>query len=126
MMRRATWKQLRSNQLVNVIQRVFTSLGFKLTQRKLAQAVPIAGAVINGGLNAQIVHKTFTRAQQAYRLRFLTEKYDLDPTRWAPDVVDADFTEVPLVDELVDAELTRESRDDDGPQTHDRRSRSSH
>jgi hypothetical protein len=122
MMRRATWKQLRSNQLVNVIQRVFTSLGFNLTRRKLAQAVPIAGAVINGGLNAQIVHKTFARAQQAYRLRFLTEKYDLDPTQWAPNVVDADFTEVPLVDELVDVEFARESTEDgdgDRPHTHD-------
>lgn len=54
MMRRATWRQLQQHQIVTVIQKVVSSLGFKLTHRKLAQAVPIAGTLINGGLNARI------------------------------------------------------------------------
>jgi hypothetical protein len=115
MMRRATWKQLQTNQMVNVIQRVVTSLGFNLTKRKLAQAVPIAGAAVNAGLNARIVHKTFERAQQAYRLRFLTEKYELDPSTWAPNVADTNATDVPLVDEIIDVEIvpgTVKSQDD--------------
>ncbi|MGO9352045.1 MAG: EcsC family protein [Mycobacterium sp.] len=112
MMRRATWKQLQQHQLVNVIQKVFTSLGFNLTQKKLAQAVPVVGVVVNTGLNARIVQKTFQRAQQAYRLRFLTEKYNLNPTDWAPDIVDVESTEVPLVDELIDDELAVEPPDD--------------
>ncbi|ORB66675.1 EcsC family protein [Mycolicibacterium tusciae] len=105
MMRRATWKQLQRHQMVNVIQRVVTSLGFNLTKKKLAQIVPVAGAVINGGLNARLAQNTFNRAQSAYRLRFLTEKYNLDPKMWAPNVVDAEFTDMPLVDEILEAEL---------------------
>lgn len=108
MMRQATWRQLQQHQMVNVIQRVFTSLGLNLTKRKLAQAVPVFGVVINGGLNARIAYKTFDRAQRAYRLRFLTEKYGLDTQDWAPDVVDAEVVNFPLVDEELDAELASE------------------
>ncbi|QZT57898.1 EcsC family protein [Mycolicibacterium austroafricanum] len=113
MMRQATWKQLQRHQMVNVIQTVVTSLGFNLTKKKLAQVVPVAGVVINGGLNARLAQNTFKRAQDAYRLRFLTEKYGLDPTSWAPDVTDVDAADIPLVDEILDAEIavdeTRES-----------------
>jgi hypothetical protein len=69
MMRQATWKQLQHHQVVNVIQTIVTSLGFNLTKKKLAQVVPIAGVVINGGLNARLARNTFNRAQDAYRLR---------------------------------------------------------
>ena len=105
MMRRATWNQLQRNQLVNVIQKVSVALGFRLTHAKLAQAVPVAGAVVNGGLNAWFVQRTFERAQHAYRLRFLTEKYNLDPTRWAPDILDAESTALPLVHQFIEDEL---------------------
>lgn len=105
MMRRATWNQLRQNQLVSIIHQVVTSLGFNLTKKKLAQAVPIAGVLINGGLNARMVQKTFERAQHAYRLRFLTEKYGLDASLWRTDVVDSDAINIPLVDRMMDAEF---------------------
>jgi len=105
MMRRATWAQLSRHQLVNIIQKVVSSLGFSLTKKKLAQAVPIVGVAVNGGLNAWFAHSTFKRAQQAYRLRFLTEKYGLDPAVWSPDVIDVEATDLPMVDEIVDAEL---------------------
>lgn len=105
MMRRATWQQLQRHQIATVIQKVVSSLGFKLTHRKLAQAVPIAGTLINGGLNARIAYQTFDRAQRAYRLRFLTEKYDLDPVAWAPEVVEAEVVDIPRVDRLLEEEL---------------------
>lgn len=105
MMRQATWKQLEAHQLVNVIQTIVTSLGFKLTKRKLAQAVPVAGVVINGGLNARLAHNTFGRAQAAYRLRFLTEKYGLDAASWAPAPVVGEVIDLPLVDELVESQI---------------------
>jgi hypothetical protein len=119
MMRRATWRQLQQHQLVAIIEKVVTSLGFKLTHKKLAQVVPIAGTIINGGLNAQMAHRTFERARRAYRLRFLTEKYDLDPGAWAPDVVDAEAGGLPLVDELVEEQLslTSEAEGADNPTT---------
>ena len=41
--RRATWDQLRQNVVTGVVEKVFTRLGFRITQRKLGQAVPILG-----------------------------------------------------------------------------------
>lgn len=77
MMRRATWTQLRRHQLVAVVERLYVALGLRLTQKKLAQVIPVLGVAINAGLNATLVDQTFRRASDAYRLRFLTEKYEL-------------------------------------------------
>jgi hypothetical protein len=110
MMRRATWEQLRRHVLVNVIDRVYAALGGTLTKRKLAQAVPLAGAVINGSVNAGLTHQTFRRAEAVYRLRFLTEKYGIDPAEWrrnAPAGPDA-AEDVVQVDEELVAEIERE------------------
>lgn len=115
MMRQATWKQLQQHQLVNVIQTIVTSLGFNLTKKKLAQAVPVAGAVINGGLNARLAQNTFNRAQAAYRLRFVTEKYGLDASQWAPEVVNSESTQAPLIDAIVESELATNSVDGGSP-----------
>lgn len=104
MMRRATWKQLNNHKLVNVVQGVFSALGLKLTHKKLAQVIPVAGAIINGGMNAHFVNQTFTRAQHVYRLRYLTEKYGMNPADWAPDTAEADEPDgrpMPLVDEML-------------------------
>lgn len=114
MMRRDTWRHLEQRQASNVIRQVSMALGFRLTKSKLAQSVPIVGAVVNGGLNARIAHRTFERAQHAYRLRFLTERHDLDAARWAPVVASGGAVDIPLVDEVIDAELTARSADDDG------------
>lgn len=113
MMRRATWNQLQRHQIVTVIQKVVSSLGFRLTHRKLAQAVPIVGTIINGGLNARIAYQTFDRAQRAYRLRFLTEKYDLDPKAWAPEVVETEVIDIPRVDELLEEQLGLDPDEED-------------
>ncbi len=118
MMRKATWKQLNGDWLVKLIQGVFASLGLTLTHKKLAQAVPIAGAVINGGMNAYFVNQTFARAQQAYRLRFLTEKYGMNPEDWAPIVVDdinVSAGQMPLVDELLELEIEKEKENSPSP-----------
>ena len=68
-----------------MIDRVYAALGGRLTKRKLAQAVPVAGAVINAGVNAGLIHQTFRRSEVAYRLRFLSEKYGIDPDEWRRD-----------------------------------------
>ncbi|MEO6792665.1 MAG: EcsC family protein [Mycobacterium sp.] len=115
MMRRATWRRLQQHQAVNVVQQVSMALGFRLTKRKLAQAVPLFGAILNGGLNARIAHLTFERAQQAYRLRFLTEKHNLDASEWAPVVASGSAVDIPLIDEVLEAELVADSGDSDGP-----------
>lgn len=82
MMRQATWAELNQHALVKLIQRVFAALGEKLTKRKLAQTVPIAGVFINAGLSAQMADSTYRTARDVYRLRFLTDKYGIDPTGW--------------------------------------------
>lgn len=78
MMRQATWTQLNEHLLVAVIDRAFASMGLRLTQKKLAQVVPVAGVLISSGVNLQLLHRVRSAAIQAYRLRFLTEKYDLE------------------------------------------------
>ncbi|MFC6420987.1 EcsC family protein [Ornithinimicrobium tianjinense] len=82
MMRRATWSELNKHVLVKVLQKVYQRLGLRLTQRKLAQIVPVAGIGINAALTASLVDKTFERAQAVYRLRTLSEKYGIDPSEW--------------------------------------------
>ena len=96
--------------LVNVIERVYAALGFTLTKKKLAQAVPVAGAVINARVNAGLIHRTFRRAEAVYRLRFLSEKYDIDPAEWRRDapVGSDDAEDVVQVDEELEAEIERE------------------
>jgi hypothetical protein len=113
MMRRPVWDQLRRHVLVNVIDRVYAALGSKLTIPKLAQAVPVAGAVINAGVNAGLIRQTFRRAEAVYRLRFLSEKYGIDPDEWRTDAPagsdEADEAEgVVQVDQELEAEIERE------------------
>ncbi|RRR45055.1 hypothetical protein EHH44_10240 [Mycolicibacter terrae] len=103
MMHQTSWRHLQPQQADIVIQQISVALGFRMAKHKLAQAVPVLGAVVNGGLNARIAHRTFERAQLAYRLRFLTEKHDLDASHWAPVVDSEDIIDIPLVDEVLEA-----------------------
>lgn len=98
MMRQPTWAELNKHALVKLIDRVFTVLGEKLVKRKLAQAVPVAGVLINAGLSAQMADSAYRSARDAYRLRFLSEKYGIDPGGWGPDDPDStdDATESAL------------------------------
>lgn len=86
MMRRATMQQLQNEVLVKVINRVFTQLGLRLTRRRLAQAVPIAGILINSGLAVALMEDAVGGAMHVYRLRFLTEKYGLNPEDWTAHI----------------------------------------
>lgn len=104
MMRQAAWQQLRQNILVNAIDRTYTALGFKLTKKKLAQAVPVAGVFLNAGVNAGLVNQTFKQAEAVYRLRFLSDKYGIDPAEWRRDQADqvAEPEDVVQVDEQLE------------------------
>lgn len=88
MMRQPTWAELHKHALVKLIDQVFTALGEKLVKRKLAQAVPVAGVLINAGLSAQMADTAYRSARDAYRLRFLSEKYGVDPMAWVADQPD--------------------------------------
>jgi len=121
MMRGPVWAQLRKHQLVRIIDRIYATLGLQLTRKKLAQAVPIAGAIINGGLNAELVDRTFRRASQAYRLRFLAEKHGLDLTAALASIAlkddDGEEPEVPAIDEMIEEALAEPlpADDDEAP-----------
>jgi len=115
MMRRATWKQLQEHVLVQAISKAYQLLGLRLTQRKLAQAVPVVGIGLNAALSAQLTEQTFRRAQAVYRLRTLSETYDIDPHEWVdaapPHVPEtATLVEESVVDvvDMLDAERSRE------------------
>ena len=88
---------------------VLKRLGFRVAHQRLAQLVPFVGAVVNAGLNASSISVLGDRAQDAYRLRFLTEKYDLDPAEWLASHSVDDPEE-----ESIDLEaLVREAEADD-------------
>jgi hypothetical protein len=95
---------LRQNLLVSAIDRTYTALGFKLTKKKLAQAVPILGAALNAGVNAGLVNQTHRRAEAVYRLRFLSEKYGIEPAEWRREMPAeaAEAEDVVLVDEELE------------------------
>lgn len=116
MMRHATWTQLNKHVLVDIINRAFTSLGLKLTQKKLAQIVPIAGVVVSSGMNLVLLNRVHAAAEQAYRLRFLTEKYELEAPKSTAvvlyDKANEDREEVIKLDELL-IEAVEESKNPD-------------
>jgi hypothetical protein len=101
--RRATWEKLSQSVVTRAVQRVFTRLGFRLTQRKLGQAVPVIGIAIGAGMNAQLLHRITDDAEHLYRERFLRERYGLEVVL----VVDEE-TEDPGtvgVTEIIEAEI---------------------
>lgn len=104
MMRQATWAELNQSALVKLINQVFVRLGERLTKRKLAQAVPVAGVLINAGLSAHMADSTYRTARDVYRLRFLTDKYGIDPRTWQPDDQGASFESDVLGAALAEAE----------------------
>lgn len=80
--KKKVWKDLEKNTFVRIIQIIARSLGIRLTKAKLAQIVPVAGAVVGAGFNAYYTDKVCDAAFNLYRERFLAEKY-------GPDVIEA-------------------------------------
>lgn len=114
MMRQATWAQLNNNGWVVLIKRVYLALGERLTHRKLAQAVPVVGIAINAGMSAQMVDSAYRSARDVYRLRYLSEKYDLDPRTWTADQSGSHSDSDPLDDAM--AELSDHAVEAEGGQ----------
>lgn len=101
--RRATWQQLRENVVTRVIEKVFTRLGFRITQRKLGQAVPVVGTLIGAGMNARLLSSITDDADHVYRERFLRERYGLTLGPTAGRSVDA--TDVLDIEEILQEEI---------------------
>jgi EcsC protein family len=75
---RKTWKDLERNASVQAVQQIAKALSIRLTKAKLAQVLPVAGAVIGGGFNAYYTNKVCNAAFYLYRERFLAEKYGVE------------------------------------------------
>ena len=73
--KRKAWKDLEKRAFVVLMQRLARTLGIRLTKAKLAQAIPVAGAVVGGGFNAYFTGQVCDGAYYLYRERFLSEKY---------------------------------------------------
>lgn len=103
--RRATWRELGEEAIVKLVQGLFTKLSVRLTQRKLAQALPVVGIAAGAGLNYTLMRKVGTAASFLYRERFLIDKYALDsgePTPDLADVIDVEVLEdVPAIDDKL-------------------------
>ena len=113
MMRQATWKQLNEQVIVRAIARVYQILGIRLTQRRLAQVVPFVGVALNGGLSANMTKQVYQRAEDVYRLRFLSDKYGIDPDDWVSSAVNLDdgsgpVGAIPSVIEVLEEETAAE------------------
>ncbi len=72
--RKRTWAELEKQATVRAIQQVARALGVRLTKAKLAQIVPISGAVVGGGFNAYFTSRVCDAAYFMYRDRFLSSK----------------------------------------------------
>lgn len=114
MMRQATWAELRRHLPVKAIDHSYKALGFTITKKKLGQAVPLADAGLNALLNANLVNQAFRRAEAVYRLRFLSEKYHIDPDEWRREsAAEPDGAEdVVRGDEKLEAEIERDQGND--------------
>ena len=61
--------------LGNVVEGIVRRLGMNLTEKKLAQMVPVTGALMGGGLNYLYTSKVYRTCHFLYRERFLETKY---------------------------------------------------
>ena len=73
--KKKVWIDLEKHSFVKIVQIISRSLGIRLTKAKLAQIVPITGALVGAGFNAYYTDKVCNTAFYLYRERFLAVKY---------------------------------------------------
>lgn len=69
--------------LIKLIQKVAERLGVVITQKELGMIMPVAGAVINGGLNLAFQQMNHTNAKDYFRKLYLGNKYGEDAVHLA-------------------------------------------
>jgi hypothetical protein len=73
--KKKVWRDIEKHSFVKIIKIIASSLSIRLTKAKLAQIVPVTGAVVGAGFNAYYTDKVCNAAFYLYRERFLAEKY---------------------------------------------------
>lgn len=123
MMRGAPHAALDKFVVVQVSREVLKRLGIRATHQRIAQVVPVVGAVVNAGTNATSISVLGQRAQDAYRLRFLTQKYELDAASWlsAVEVSESDDEDYGRIDlkALIEEARVSEATVASGPDDRD-------
>jgi len=76
--KRKTWKVLEEYAFVQMIQSIAKAVGLRLTKAKLAQIMPVSGAIVGAGFNTYYTSKVCDAAFYLYRERYLAEKYGPD------------------------------------------------
>ena len=66
--------------------------------------------MLNAAANAGLVNQAFRQAEAVHRLRFLSEKYDIDPAEWRREfpIGSDEVEDVVQVDEELEAEIERD------------------
>jgi len=72
--KKKTWEHLEKSVFVQVCLSIAKAMGINLTKAKLANVIPVAGAVLGGGFNAYYTDKVCKAAFYLYRERFLALK----------------------------------------------------
>lgn len=91
--------RLESEAFRRLVQRTFVRLARRLTRRKLASAVPVAGGAVGAALNYHYMSEVCEAAWWLYRERFLMQKHGLatgiDGHSRRSDVVEIDRIRMP-------------------------------
>jgi len=66
-------------QLIHLIRMISQRLGVVITEKELGLLIPVAGAVLNGGLNLAFQQMNHTNAKDYFRKLYLTNKYGESP-----------------------------------------------
>lgn len=110
--KKKAWKNLEQHAFVQIVQQMAKALGIRLTKAKLAQLIPVFGAVVGGGFNAYYTGKVCDAAYFLYRERFLARRYGEGIVQ-SPVAEAADIGAGILDAEIVEADQFLE--DQDGP-----------
>lgn len=70
-----TWKEIEKNLSAAAMKKIAEALGIRMTKGKMAQIVPVVGALVGGGYNSYFTSCTCETAFQLYRERFLKLKH---------------------------------------------------
>lgn len=89
--KKKTWRELEQHALVKIIQQISKALGIRLTKAKLAQVVPVTGAIIGGGFDAYYTSKVCDACYFLYRERLLAANY-------GPDIIEITVDPADTVD----------------------------
>lgn len=72
--RKKTWTDPNEHAFAAVVRKVAEIVGIRLTKRKLAQLIPLAGCAVGAGFNYAYTHQNLETARMMYRKRWLMER----------------------------------------------------